>query len=73
MQGRWPLLPGRLLRCSMTSQQWHDFFPIGGILLVCAALGFVDTPYGSTVRSRLTINLGIVGFIMAVYLLTLLI
>jgi hypothetical protein len=57
----------------MTSQQWHDFFLIGAALLLCAALGFVDPPYDSTVRFRLAINLGIVSFIMAVYLLALLI
>jgi hypothetical protein len=61
----------------MISQQWHDFFLIGAVLLLMAALDPLDGTLGLrvrlTLRLRFQLALGLYGFIMAVYLLALLI
>jgi hypothetical protein len=57
----------------MISQERHDFFLIGAVLLLMAVLDLTDRAFGLTARFRLMVTLGIYGFIMAVYLVALLI
>jgi hypothetical protein len=54
--------------------EWHDFILVGGSLTLLAVLHvFSPFPRNSTVVSRMAVNLMLVAFIMAVYLLALLI
>jgi len=54
----------------MSPQGWHDFFLVGGALLLVAVCSVIDPPsVGGPLRVRLAMNLAIAAFIISVILL----